>query len=101
MRECVKAPLDYVQQRLAAERQRMHRPYEIELMSLAQLRNEKSSIKKELRFFDRAFQHMNGKDPLKADKEPLRPVYQRYKLVKSIISRAGGQIHVPSDIPRR
>jgi hypothetical protein len=54
---------------------------------LAQLKAEKSSLKQQLRTFDArwAAEH-GGRQPSKADKEHLRPHYQRYHDLKGMIT---------------
>lgn len=42
---------------------------------------------------------IHQREPAKADKEPLRPVYQRYKLVKTLLQRAQSQTPPPPLAP--
>lgn len=79
-------PLPNVQQRIALRRTREGRPDDIAKMTLEELKEEKSLIKKELRNFDKMFEENRGQEPAKRDKEPLREVYKRYKLLKSLIA---------------
>jgi hypothetical protein len=48
-----------------------------------QLLTQKKDLKKELKKFDEEFQAKYGREPKKADKEVMRPLYQRYHEVKA------------------
>lgn len=82
------SPLAIALRAVAADRAAEGRPEAIEEMTLVQLRAEKSVIKRELRAFDVAFEERTGRAPIKADKEVLRSLYQRYKTVKQRIDDA-------------
>lgn len=79
-------PLPDVQRRIILRRTREGRTDDLSKMTLEQLKEEKSLLKKELRNFDKTFEEVRGQEPTKRDKEPLREVYKRYKLLKSLIS---------------
>jgi len=57
-------------------------------MTKAQLKAEKTAIKKELRFYDTIFAEKRGYEPKKSDKECMRPLYLRYRDVKALLSEA-------------
>eukprot|EP00002_Diphylleia_rotans_P027704 TRINITY_DN5564_c0_g1_i1.p1 TRINITY_DN5564_c0_g1~~TRINITY_DN5564_c0_g1_i1.p1 ORF type:complete len:586 (+),score=102.44 TRINITY_DN5564_c0_g1_i1:60-1817(+) len=88
----IESPLSVAERRLAEDRKKDCRPEDIRKMNAAQLCDEKAAIKKELRVFDLAFFEKNGREPLKSEKEVLRPLYQKYKELKSLIgdSPSGG-----------
>eukprot|EP01113_Clastostelium_recurvatum_P045421 TRINITY_DN7803_c0_g1_i3.p1 TRINITY_DN7803_c0_g1~~TRINITY_DN7803_c0_g1_i3.p1 ORF type:complete len:923 (-),score=232.41 TRINITY_DN7803_c0_g1_i3:31-2799(-) len=75
-------PLETIQNRLERWRREAGRPYAVDSMTLAQLKEEKSIVKKELRDFDIAFRRRTGQLPKKQDKEVMRPLYQRYRDIK-------------------
>ena len=75
-------PLPAVRRRLAAAASAAGRPTDIEQMTPEQRDAEKSLIKKELRAFDSAFEVRHGHEPRKADKEVMRPLYEKYRLLK-------------------
>lgn len=54
-------------------------------MALAALRDEKASLKRQLRAFDDTFSKSHGRLPTKAEKEHLRPLYTRYHALKTQI----------------
>jgi hypothetical protein len=87
--EFLRDPLRVSLERLHDERSKTSRPFEMSLMSIDQLRSEKAAIKKELRKFDRLYVERHGREPGKAEKEPLRPLYQRYKLLKQKLEGHG------------
>jgi len=60
-------------------------------MTIEELSEEKTILKKELRFFDDAYKNQNGVEPDKARKEPLRKLYNRYKEVRVAISNRQSQ----------
>ena len=55
------------------------------LDKLARLRAEKSALKQRLRAYDTKFAKEHDRPPSKADKEHLRPQYQRYHDLKDMI----------------
>eukprot|EP00698_Gefionella_okellyi_P012193 TRINITY_DN3264_c0_g1_i2.p1 TRINITY_DN3264_c0_g1~~TRINITY_DN3264_c0_g1_i2.p1 ORF type:complete len:378 (+),score=90.37 TRINITY_DN3264_c0_g1_i2:790-1923(+) len=76
------------QESLKKERVAAGRPAELSRMISIQLKAEKSAIKRELRQYDSQFAALFGREPTKHDKEPMRPLYQRYKDVKQLLSAA-------------
>ena len=49
------------------------------------LRKEKASLKRQIRAFDEAFSKSYGRLPTDAEKEHLRPLYNRYRAIKKQI----------------
>eukprot|EP00002_Diphylleia_rotans_P032108 TRINITY_DN6717_c1_g2_i1.p1 TRINITY_DN6717_c1_g2~~TRINITY_DN6717_c1_g2_i1.p1 ORF type:complete len:532 (-),score=123.72 TRINITY_DN6717_c1_g2_i1:682-2148(-) len=80
-------PLSVANRNLSLERSRQKRPSDAKKMNEEQLKAEKSAIKRELRDFDVNFASKFGREPLKADKEVMRPLYQRYKDVKQLLDQ--------------
>lgn len=56
-------------------------------MSLDELLHEKKSVKGELKVYDQSFSVKWGKQPQRADKEPMRQLYMYYKKLKQMISK--------------
>eukprot|EP00761_Pharyngomonas_kirbyi_P000919 gb/GECH01000920.1/.p1 GENE.gb/GECH01000920.1/~~gb/GECH01000920.1/.p1 ORF type:complete len:682 (+),score=206.72 gb/GECH01000920.1/:1-2046(+) len=75
-------PLEGVQRRISLQRRRQGRSYDISNMSYDQVQQEKSLVKRELRNYDKLFAQKYGREPNKNEKEPLRPLYHRYKQLK-------------------
>lgn len=82
-------PLQHAMSALSADRLKDNRPANVSAMSPAQIKAEKSSVKRILRNFDIAFKEKNGSLPTKADKEPLRPLYQQYRDLNQAIEHMG------------
>jgi hypothetical protein len=61
------------------------------------LRKEKASLKRQIRAFDEAFSKSYGRLPTNAEKEHLRPLYNRYCAVKKLIEDGGGHPPAASD----
>lgn len=81
----LKQPLETLSKRIRFFRKKANRPNDITQMNFMELRLEKRLIKKELKSFDQVFKYKNGKYPGKTEKEPLRPLYNRYRHVKKRI----------------
>jgi hypothetical protein len=54
------------------------------------LRKEKASLKCQIRAFDEAFSNSYGRLPTNAEKEHLRPLYNRYRAIKKQIEDGDG-----------
>ena len=96
------SPYNCLMQRLNRRRTRSNRPSHPTEMTLEQMKDEKRSIKMELKNFDGLFQTTFNRAPQKRDKEPLREIYAMYKLIKRAIEDqeklargAGGGSQVP------
>jgi len=72
--------------RLETERLRVSRPSTIGEMNVAQLEDEKTFIKYELKRFDDLLGAELGRALKKADKEPMRPLYSRYHEIKNLLA---------------
>lgn len=51
----------------------------------------KKTLKQELKAYNIAFASHFGRQPLKQDKEPLRPVYMHYQLIKQVIDHLAAE----------
>ena len=60
------------------------------------VREEKNLVKSELKRFDKVFSKYYNRQPERKDKEPLRKLYQRYKVLTNISKSLGG-IHGTGD----
>ncbi|EGC34418.1 hypothetical protein DICPUDRAFT_98229 [Dictyostelium purpureum] len=85
-------PLEQAFNHLEKIRKDSKRVSDINLMSIDDLNEEKSAIKKELRDFDTNFKKQYGQLPRKNDKEIMRPLYTRYREVKSLIDLKSPQL---------
>ena len=61
------------------------------------LRKEKASLKRQIRAFDEAFSKSYGRLPTNAEKEHLRPLYNRYRAIKKQIEEEHGDSPAASD----
>jgi len=87
--ETVDGYLEGAQQRLLSERARAGRPAELSQMTTAELEEEKTFIKYELKRFDDILGAQLGRPLKKADKEPMRPLYSRYHEIKNVLASSG------------
>eukprot|EP00536_Pseudo-nitzschia_multiseries_P001657 jgi/Psemu1/181698/e_gw1.21.26.1 len=55
-------------------------------MSLTDLQAQKRELKQQLKQYDMSFARRNGRMPVKAEKEPIRHLYERYNALKALIS---------------
>uniref|UniRef100_A0A7S3FZM5 FAM13A-like domain-containing protein n=1 Tax=Palpitomonas bilix TaxID=652834 RepID=A0A7S3FZM5_9EUKA len=55
------------------------------LMSISELELEKKAVKDELKNFDKIFERFHNRLPTKTEKEPMRPLYERYNLIKEVM----------------
>lgn len=90
--DSIEGYLSGAQARLAEEQARTGRPMELAQMSAAELEEEKSFIKYELKRFDDLLGAQLGRPLKKADKEPMRPLYSRYHEIKNMLASG-----VPAD----
>lgn len=63
------------------------------------LKAEKAALKSKLRAYDVSFQEKNGRPPSKAEKEHLRPLYQRYHDLKALITAAEAAVAAAGAAP--
>lgn len=59
---------------------------EISLFSLPELQTRKRELKQELKKYDVTFFNQNGRMPVKAEKEPIRHLYEKYNQLKNRIT---------------
>jgi len=84
-------PLAYASRQLERMRTSANRPADVDHMSNVQLREEKAAVKRVLRNFDIAFKSLNGVSPNKQEKEPLRPLYDRYRSLSKLVEQLGAE----------
>eukprot|EP00529_Nitzschia_sp_RCC80_P007732 CAMPEP_0113506944 /NCGR_PEP_ID=MMETSP0014_2-20120614/36187_1 /TAXON_ID=2857 /ORGANISM="Nitzschia sp." /LENGTH=1251 /DNA_ID=CAMNT_0000402491 /DNA_START=417 /DNA_END=4172 /DNA_ORIENTATION=- /assembly_acc=CAM_ASM_000159 len=61
-------------------------PVDMGRMSLSELQNRKRELKQRLKEYDMNFARRNGRMPVKAEKEPIRHLYERYNSLKNQIT---------------
>jgi hypothetical protein len=59
---------------------------EITTMTLAELQAKKRDLKQQLKQYDMSFARRHGRMPVKAEKEPIRHLYENYNALKSQIA---------------
>lgn len=85
---------------------------EFSRMSLSELQARKRELKQQLKQYDMSFARRHGRMPVKAEKEPIRHLYERYNALKSQITQMeqdGGRslssspvaIQAPAVLPQR
>lgn len=72
-------------ERMDLIRRAFNRSEVIDQMGLVELKDEKQMIKEELSLYEKVFFEKTGRYPTVNDREPLRPLYFRYLMVKSRI----------------
>jgi hypothetical protein len=60
----------------------------------------KRTIKNELKEYDNSFKNETGRDPSRADKEPMRLLYTFYRKLRDIIVKLEAQSSVPAPSPQ-
>ena len=60
--------------------------HEISILSLSELQTRKRELKQELKKYDVTFFNQNGRMPVKAEKEPIRHLYEKYNQLKNRIT---------------
>lgn len=94
-------PLKEVTRLLEEDRRTSCRPSDVAAMTLSQIQQEKSVLKRLLRLFDDRFAAVYLRPPSKADKEGLRPLYQLYKKLHTALDSQetdrGGAPSSPGD----
>uniref|UniRef100_A0A8C5K2D5 Family with sequence similarity 13, member A n=1 Tax=Jaculus jaculus TaxID=51337 RepID=A0A8C5K2D5_JACJA len=84
MRPSVEATLECVQKRLQEKRMESSRPEDIKDMTKDQIANEKVALQKALLYYE----SIHGRPVTKTERQIMKPLYDRYRLVKQILSRA-------------
>eukprot|EP01119_Soliformovum_irregulare_P024041 TRINITY_DN8538_c0_g1_i1.p1 TRINITY_DN8538_c0_g1~~TRINITY_DN8538_c0_g1_i1.p1 ORF type:complete len:582 (+),score=81.17 TRINITY_DN8538_c0_g1_i1:51-1796(+) len=82
-------PLSKSLRRLSQWRRTEGQSSDLHTLTHQQLQAEKLALKTELKSFDIEFLQQHGHMPEKADKEPLRVLYQRYRQVKMLLEASG------------
>ncbi|KFU88284.1 Protein FAM13A, partial [Chaetura pelagica] len=80
----VEATLDSIQKKLQEKRTETNRPEDIKDMTRDQIAAEKVSLQKALLYYE----SIHGRPVTKNERQVMKPLYDRYRLVKQILSRA-------------
>ncbi|XP_074679182.1 protein FAM13A isoform X2 [Strix aluco] len=80
----VEATLDSVQKKLQEKRTEANRPEDIKDMTRDQIAAEKVALQKALLYYE----SIHGRPVTKNERQVMKPLYDRYRLVKQILSRA-------------
>ncbi|XP_041496326.1 protein FAM13A isoform X2 [Microtus oregoni] len=84
MRPSVEATLECIQRKLQEKRTESSRPEDIKDMTKDQIANEKVALQKALLYYE----SIHGRPVTKTERQIMKPLYDRYRLVKQILSRA-------------
>ncbi|XP_028599404.2 protein FAM13A isoform X1 [Podarcis muralis] len=80
----VEATLDTIQKKLQEKRTEANRPEDIKDMTRDQIAAEKVALQKALLYYE----SIHGRPVTKHERQMMKPLYDRYRLVKQILSRA-------------
>ncbi|XP_037686175.1 protein FAM13A isoform X2 [Choloepus didactylus] len=80
----VEATLESIQRKLQEKRAESCRPEDIKDMTKDQIANEKVALQKALLYYE----SVHGRPVTKNERQVMKPLYDRYRLVKQILSRA-------------
>ncbi|XP_031996958.1 protein FAM13A isoform X2 [Hylobates moloch] len=80
----VEATLESIQRKLQEKRAESSRPEDIKDMTKDQIANEKVALQKALLYYE----SIHGRPVTKNERQVMKPLYDRYRLVKQILSRA-------------
>uniref|UniRef100_A0A2K6RAL9 Family with sequence similarity 13 member A n=1 Tax=Rhinopithecus roxellana TaxID=61622 RepID=A0A2K6RAL9_RHIRO len=80
----VEATLESIQKKLQEKRVESSRPEDIKDMTKDQIANEKVALQKALLYYE----SIHGRPVTKNERQVMKPLYDRYRLVKQILSRA-------------
>ncbi|XP_061848387.1 protein FAM13A isoform X3 [Colius striatus] len=83
-RPAVEATLDSIQKKLQEKREETNRPEDIKDMTRDQIAAEKVALQKALLYYE----GIHGRPVTKNERQVMKPLYDRYRLVKQILSRA-------------
>ncbi|XP_021505899.1 protein FAM13A isoform X1 [Meriones unguiculatus] len=84
IRPSVEATLECIQRKLQEKRAESSRPEDIKDMTKDQIANEKVALQKALLYYE----SVHGRPVTKNERQIMKPLYDRYRLVKQILSRA-------------
>ncbi|XP_006900070.1 PREDICTED: protein FAM13A-like [Elephantulus edwardii] len=79
----VEATLESIQRKLQEKRTESSRPEDIKDMTKEQIANEKVALQKALLYYE----SIHGRPVTKNERQVMKPLYDRYRLVKQILSR--------------
>ncbi|KAM8800910.1 protein FAM13A isoform 4-T5 [Rhynchonycteris naso] len=80
----VEATLESIQRKLQEKRAETSRPEDIKDMTKDQITNEKVALQKALLYYE----SIHGRPVTKNERQVMKPLYDRYRLVKQILFRA-------------
>ncbi|XP_062992304.1 protein FAM13A isoform X3 [Elgaria multicarinata webbii] len=80
----VEATLESIQKKLQEKRTETNRPEDIKDMTRDQIAAEKVALQKALLYYE----SIHGRPVTKHERQVMKPLYDRYRLVKQILSRA-------------
>ncbi|XP_053522311.1 protein FAM13A isoform X11 [Artibeus jamaicensis] len=80
----IEATLDSIQRKLQEKRAETSRPEDIKDMTKDQIANEKVALQKALLYYE----SIHGRPVTRSERQVMKPLYDRYRLVKQILSRA-------------
>ncbi|KAJ8388268.1 hypothetical protein AAFF_G00135290 [Aldrovandia affinis] len=80
----VESTLDAVQKKLQEKREEVGRPEDIKDMTREQIGAEKVALQKALLYYE----NIHGRPVTKTERQIMKPLYDRYRLVKQILCRA-------------
>uniref|UniRef100_A0A8C9B7W2 Family with sequence similarity 13 member A n=1 Tax=Phocoena sinus TaxID=42100 RepID=A0A8C9B7W2_PHOSS len=84
LKPSVEATLESIQRKLQEKRVETSRPEDIKDMTKDQIANEKVTLQKALLYYE----SIHGRPVSKNERQVMKPLYDRYRLVKQILSRA-------------
>ncbi|TKC39080.1 hypothetical protein EI555_002840 [Monodon monoceros] len=84
LKPSVEATLESIQRKLQEKRVETSRPEDIKDMTKDQIANEKVALQKALLYYE----SIHGRPVSKNERQVMKPLYDRYRLVKQILSRA-------------
>lgn len=75
-------PHTFISNKLTEDQNKKSRPESIKAMSLSEMKDEKDLLKKLLHDYNYAIEKQYSRLPTREDKEPLRQLYRRYRMLK-------------------
>ncbi|XP_060103044.1 protein FAM13A isoform X1 [Heteronotia binoei] len=93
----VEATLESIQKKLQEKRTEANRPEDIKDMTRDQIAAEKVALQKALLYYE----SIHGRPVTKHERQVMKPLYDRYRLVKQILSRANSIPSIGSPSSKR
>ncbi|XP_077157016.1 protein FAM13A isoform X3 [Paroedura picta] len=93
----VEATLESIQKKLQEKRAEANRPEDIKDMTRDQIAAEKVALQKSLLYYE----SIHGRPVTKHERQVMKPLYDRYRLVKQILSRANSIPSIGSPSSKR